>query len=142
MANLFKEESGYSLVEVIVSILILGIAIIPMVGMFDAGLKAATRGGNYDQARALANEKMEEGKALSYKDLPAKRPPVTYPPSAPACSTGVSGFSCEIKTFFVNDSLISDASVKSGMQIEVKVTWNGGSGQFQTVGLKTRGQPD
>ncbi len=142
MGSRFKEELGYSLVEVMVAILILAIAIIPMVGMFDAGLRAATRGGNYDKGRALANEKMEGIRALSYKELVAKYPPGTYPPNAPACSTGVPGFSCEIRTFFVNTALASDANARSGMQIEVKVTWSGGSGEYQTVGLKTRGQPD
>ena len=39
MTERFKSESGYSLVEVMVSIMILAIAIIPMVGMFDLGLK-------------------------------------------------------------------------------------------------------
>ena len=142
MGSRFKEELGYSLVEVMVAILLLAIAIIPMVGMFDAGLRAATQGGNYDQGRAIANEKMEGVRALSYKDLVAKYPPGTYPPSAPACSTGVPGFSCEVKTGFVNSALVSDVNARGGMQIEVKVNWSGGSGEYRTVGLKTRGQPD
>ena len=49
-----------------VSIIILAIAIIPMVGMFDMGLKSATAGSNYDKARALANLKMEEAKSLPF----------------------------------------------------------------------------
>ena len=61
-----KGESGYSLVEVMVSIMILAIAILPMVGMFDMGLNSATKGSNYDKARALANLKMEEAKSLSF----------------------------------------------------------------------------
>src|SRR5215217_5726642 len=61
-----KEESGYSLVEVMVSIMLLAIAIIPMVGMFDMGLKSATAGSNYDKARALANLELEEAKNLPF----------------------------------------------------------------------------
>ena len=61
-----RDESGYSLVEVMASIIILAIAIIPMVGMFDMGLNSATRGSNYDKARSLANLKMEEAKSLPF----------------------------------------------------------------------------
>ena len=60
MVDRLKNEAGYSLVEVMVAIFILAVAIIPMVGMFDTGLRAAVLGGNYDRGRALANEKLEE----------------------------------------------------------------------------------
>ena len=140
MIKRLKDEAGYSLVEVMVSILILSVAIIPMVAMFDMGLNSVTTSGNYDKARALANGKMEEVKVLSYKDLVVKYPPGTYPPGAPACSTGVSGFSCEIKTNYVNANLGADPNPTSGMQIEVNVTWDRGT--YRTTGLKTRGQPD
>ena len=84
MRRLLGQELGYSLVEVMASILILSIAIIPMVGMFDAGLKSTTLGSNYDRARALANLKLEEAKSLPY---------VTVRDSFPAASTapGTSG---------------------------------------------------
>jgi len=61
-----KDEAGYSLVEVMASIVILTIAIIPMVGMFDMGLNMASRSGNYDKARAFANERLENAKSLPY----------------------------------------------------------------------------
>lgn len=64
--KLLKNESGYSLVEVMASIVILTLAIVPMVGMFDMGLKTATTGSNYDKARALANLKLEQAKTLPY----------------------------------------------------------------------------
>jgi prepilin-type N-terminal cleavage/methylation domain-containing protein len=67
--RLLIEERGYSLVEVMASIIILAIAIIPMVGMFDMGLHSATRGSNYDKARSLANLKMEEAKSLPFANL-------------------------------------------------------------------------
>jgi prepilin-type N-terminal cleavage/methylation domain-containing protein len=64
-----RRESGYSLVEVMASIIILAIAILPMVGMFDMGLQTATRGSNYDKSRALANLKLEEAKSLPFASL-------------------------------------------------------------------------
>jgi Tfp pilus assembly protein PilV len=68
-AKRLKEESGYSLVEVMASIIILTIAILPMVGMFDIGLQTATKGSNYDKSRALANLKLEEAKSLPFASL-------------------------------------------------------------------------
>jgi prepilin-type N-terminal cleavage/methylation domain-containing protein len=61
-----EQEAGYSLVEVMVSIMLLAIAILPMAGMFDMGLRSATSGSNYDKARTLANLKMEEAKSLPF----------------------------------------------------------------------------
>lgn len=52
------------------SIIILAVAIIPMVGMFDTGLETATLGSNYDKARALANKQLERAKGLPYDDPP------------------------------------------------------------------------
>jgi prepilin-type N-terminal cleavage/methylation domain-containing protein len=64
-----NEESGYSLVEVMVSIMLLAIAILPMVGMFDMGLNTANRGSNYDKARTLANTVLEQAKMLDYETV-------------------------------------------------------------------------
>jgi prepilin-type N-terminal cleavage/methylation domain-containing protein len=61
-----REESGYSLVEVLASIIILAIAILPMFAMFDMGLNSATRGSNNDKGRALANKQLEQAQSLSY----------------------------------------------------------------------------
>jgi prepilin-type N-terminal cleavage/methylation domain-containing protein len=61
-----QEEPGYSLVEVMASIMILAIAILPMFAIFDTGLHSATRGSNYDKARALANKQLEQAQSLSY----------------------------------------------------------------------------
>ena len=51
------------------SIIILSLAIIPMVGMFDMGLQTATTGSNYDKARTLANLKLEEAKSLPFGNV-------------------------------------------------------------------------
>jgi len=61
-----SEEFGYSLVEVMASIIILSLAILPMAGMFDMGIRTATTGSNYDKARTLANLKLEEAKSRPF----------------------------------------------------------------------------
>ena len=55
--------------EVMASIIILTLAILPMAGMFDMGLQTATTGSNYDKARTLANLKLEEAKSLPFDTL-------------------------------------------------------------------------
>jgi Tfp pilus assembly protein PilV len=54
------------MVEVMAAIMILTLAILPMVGMFAAALRAAVLGGKYDKARTLADEKLEEIRVLPY----------------------------------------------------------------------------
>lgn len=128
--------------------MILAIAILPMVSMFDAGLRASAEGGNYDQARALANEKLEEIKALSYRDpdSPAggaansileKYKPVNEPgtaagglgPGSPV--TGTRGnFTHTVTTRYVQQDFNTIPSTPirtSFVKVEVKVSWQGNS---------------
>ena len=60
---MLKTEGGYSLIEVVVSIIILSIALLPMAGMFDMGINSATEDGKYDKARALASFWCEMGRS-------------------------------------------------------------------------------
>jgi Tfp pilus assembly protein PilV len=86
-----REESGYSLVEVAVAIIILAVAIVPMFGMFDMGLNLVTQNSHYDKARTLANLKMEEAKSMPFVDVKDNFP---VNPSTPDPATGYydSGF--------------------------------------------------
>lgn len=129
-----KDESGYSLVEVIVSILLLSVAIIPMVTMFDAGLRTAVLGGNYDKGRTLANTKLEEVKALTYSEVESK-----YPPSgSPHTPASVDGFTFEVTTRYLNADLAGPQTSPSTpyMSIRVNVKWQ--NGEFTTTGLRAR----
>ncbi len=132
-AKCLREESGYSLVEVMVAIMILAIAIIPMVGMFDAGLRSITTSSKYDQARALANQNMERVRALDYATAVSQ-----YPPGSRTCPTGAGGLdSCTVTTTYVNPNLTPDPTHKDAMRIDVSVQWGGSS--YTTTGLKTKG---
>jgi prepilin-type N-terminal cleavage/methylation domain-containing protein len=148
-ATLIKNEAGYSLVEVMVSIMILAIAIIPMVGMFDAGLNAAAKGGNYDRARAIAGQELEEIRALPFRVDP--NPPEDsavefYPPvngpsgGAPVACTGPidAAYDCLVETTYVSvgsSSVSPDSSARTMMQVRVTVTWDGGSASYTRTGL-------
>src|SRR5215210_1675646 len=69
MAKRMRGESGYSLVEVMVAIIIMALAILPMMSMFDMGLHSTTEGSKYDKARMLANLKLEQAKNLPFDSL-------------------------------------------------------------------------
>ena len=140
MSSRLKNEAGYSLVEVMVAIMILALAIIPMVGMFDAGLRAAVLGSNYDEARALANEKLEEVKVLAYAQAVSKYPPPTSPHACAPAPPADSGFSCEVETGYARingGGVVLDSSSRTMMQVEVTVTWDGG--EYTTTGLIAAG---
>ncbi len=142
MIRPLTDECGYSLVEVMASIMILTIAIIPMVGMFDMGLEAASRSGNYDRGRAIAVEEMEEIRALPFGGA-SYSVVSTYPPGTPkACAGSVpTGFSCQVKTTYVRvgaTAIEADSSVRTMMEVEVTVTWDGGSNSYTTTGLITK----
>ena len=46
-----------------VAIIVLTIAIVPMAGMFEAAIEAADAGGEYDEARTCAVQKLEQVRA-------------------------------------------------------------------------------
>lgn len=153
MIKRLKDERGYSLVEVMVSMMILAIAIIPMVSMFDAGLRTATTGSNYDKARALAEKQLENAQSLPYGTVK------TNFPSGASCAFGSSG-SCEVSNLqdpafpafrytvrkqYVQlnaaGSFVNTGEDKGIMRITVVVGW-GGAGfndsSYTATGIKAR----
>lgn len=131
------------MVEVLAAIVILSVAILPMVGMFDAGLRAAVLGGNYDSARALANEKLEEIKASSYQGAVADYPPGGSAAQCPDQSE-YEPFDCDIETDYVrlnpDGEIEPDPDARTMMQVTVIVTWDDG-GPYTTSGLLTASSP-
>ena len=132
----FGDEFGYSMMEVLAAIIILSLAIFPMVGMFDAALRAAVLGGNYDKGRALANEKLEEAKALPYDGVVE-----VYPPGTRDCSGAIApGFDCEVRTAYAslgNTAVVAGGGPGTMMQVTVTVSWGGSS--YSTTGLVSKG---
>jgi prepilin-type N-terminal cleavage/methylation domain-containing protein len=154
--KLLNNESGYSLVEVLAAIVILAVAILPMVGMFDAGLRAAVLGSNYDQARALANEKLEEVRALEYEEArdnfptgsSTPNPTYTSSPIAAPPDTDLPNGSYTVFKRYV-DQQFDDASSDIGLiKTIITVNWgpdeNGdgvGDKSYKTTGLVADGSP-
>ena len=140
-----KSQGGYSLVEVMVAILILAVAIIPMVSMFDAGLRAAVLGSNYDRARALGNEKLEDVRALPYKRPGGSADSVVelYDPASPSSlATGTVGnFNYNVQTRYVDATLLNPtlAPATPQMQVTVEVRWDGNTKSYKTTGFVAGG---
>lgn len=137
------------MVEVLAAIMILAIAIIPMIGMFDAGLRAAVLGGNYDQARALAGKQTEIAKSLSYVEVKNNFPssPSSFNGSGISTTTGrtdpiFSNYTYDVTKQFVNPpasgspDFTDSATDKGMMRVTVTVRWDGKS--FKNSMLKTR----
>ena len=89
---------------------ILALAVVPLAGMFEAGLRAATSIGEYDAVRALANEKLEEVRALPYSrpgggaDSAVER---YAPPGPPDVNEG--DLTVSVRTTFVDGHLSGPA---------------------------------
>lgn len=151
-----RDEAGYSLVELLVAIMLLSIAIIPMVGMFDMGLRTATQSSTYDEARTLANARMEELRSLPFANetvavdsLVEKYTPVNEPEPPPGSTPGTHGCNdpqfpdCTITTTYVNEARSGDEDYVAAanartfwVRVVVTVRWNGGN--FTTTGLVAR----
>lgn len=143
------------------SIMILTVAILPMVGMFDAGLRAAVIGSNYDTARALAKKQLESAQSLKYGTVET-----TFPTSPAAFdASGLSetsnrtdgdalfaSFRYEVRKQYVRapstgTATFENANADTGlMKITVTVCWNdvdatcanGNGNEYSSTGLKTR----
>lgn len=120
-------ESGYSLVEVLAAIIILTVAIIPMVGMFDAALRAVTASGDYDAARACAGQKLEQIKSLPYESV-SGLPDGTCEPS---------GFGYEVDEEFVDAGLRSVEEDRGLTKVTVTVRWDDGD-SYSATGVVSR----
>lgn len=142
MIERFENEAGYSLVEVMAAIMILAIAIIPMVSMFDAGLRAAVVGANYDRGRAAATQELEGIRALPFRGA-TNSVVSTYPPGTPKACTGSlpAGFTCQVETTYMRvggTAVQVDPSARNMMQANITVSWQGGSSSYTTTGLISR----
>ncbi|HEX6709416.1 MAG TPA: prepilin-type N-terminal cleavage/methylation domain-containing protein [Rubrobacter sp.] len=121
-------ESGYSLVEVMVAIVVLTVAIIPMVGMFGAAIRATNASGDYDEARTCAVQKLEQVKSLPYETVEDGLPGGVCQPS---------GFGYAVDAQPVGTDL-SDGSGDEGLtRITVTVNW-GGENSYSVAGVVSR----
>jgi prepilin-type N-terminal cleavage/methylation domain-containing protein len=122
------DASGYSLVEVMVAIVVLTVAVVPMVGMFEAAIQAANASGDYDKARTCAVQKLEQVKSLPYEAAEGGLQGGVCAPS---------GFGYTIAAQPIGTDL-SDGSGEEGLSmITVTVDW-GGENSYGVSGVVSR----
>lgn len=121
------QEPGYSLVEVMVAMIVLTIAIVPMVGMFDAAIRSANAGGEYDEARTCAVQKLEQAKSLPYETVEDGLQGGICEPS---------DFAYEINTRPVSTAL-GDGSGDEGLTM-ITVTVAGSGASYSISGIVSR----
>ncbi len=107
-----------------------------MVGMFDAGLRAAVLGGNYDKSRTLANKQLEVAKGLPYVNVRDNFPTGTGAPndvsgtitSSAQTDAEFPGFTYTVRKDYAAigpAGIASNAAARNMMQITVTVRWGG-----------------
>lgn len=121
-------EAGHSLVEVMVAIVILTVAVLPMVGMFDAALRATDASGDYDEARACAGQKMEQAKSLPYEAVENGLPDGV-------CER--SGFGYAVVEEPVGTDLQNGSGDEGLTKVTVTVGWDTGN-SYSLVGVVSR----
>jgi hypothetical protein len=124
--------------------------------MFDMGLRAATQSSTYDEARALANGRMEELRALPFANetsaadsLVEKYTPVNEPEPPANATPGPQNCNdprfpdCTVRTAYVNEARDGGGDYEAEadartfwVKVVVTVRWDGGS--FTTTGLVAR----
>jgi prepilin-type N-terminal cleavage/methylation domain-containing protein len=110
-----KSAAGYSLVEVMVAMVVLTVAVVPMVGMFDAAIGAADASADYDKARTCAVQKLEHLKSLPYEAVQGGLQGGVCNPS---------GFGYTIATRSIGADL-GDGSGEGLTMVTVTVDWDG-----------------
>ena len=122
------EEAGYSLVEVMVAMVVLTVAVVPMVGMFDAAIGAAKASGEYDEARACAVQKLEQAKSLPYETVEGGLQSGICEPS---------GFGYEIAAQPLDTDLGAGSGDEGLTMVTVTVDWAGGN-SYDVSGVVSR----
>jgi hypothetical protein len=99
-----------------VAMVVLTVAVVPMVGMFDAAIGAADASADYDKARTCAVQKLEHLKSLPYEAVEGGL-------QGGVCSP--SGFGYTIAAQSIGTDL-DDGSGEEGLtMVTVTVDWDG-----------------
>jgi len=111
-----------------VAMVVLTVAVVPMVGMFEGAIQAANASGDYDEARTCAVQKLEQAKSLPYETVEGGLPGGVCSPS---------GLAYTIATQSIGTDL-GDGSGEEGLtMITVTVSWNGGN-SYSVSGVVSR----
>jgi len=101
-----------------VAMVVLTVAVVPMVGMFEGAIEAANASGDYDEARTCAVQKLEQVKSLPYETVEVGLPGGVCKPSGLAYTIAAQSIGTDLE----------DASGEEGLSmVTVRVDWDGGN---------------
>ena len=110
------------------AIVVLTVAVVPMVGMFEAAIQAADASGDYDRARTCAVQKLEQVKSLPYEALEGGL-------QGGVCAA--SGFGYTIAAQPISTDLGESSGEEGLSMITVTVDW-GGENSYGVTGVVSR----
>jgi prepilin-type N-terminal cleavage/methylation domain-containing protein len=79
---MMKKSKGFTLIEVLISLVILAISLLALAGLMTTTTKNNSVGGRLTEAATLAQDKLEELRAVSWDNIPLNQTndtPVTRP---------------------------------------------------------------
>jgi len=103
-------KSGFTLLEILITLIILTIGVIALTGAFSSGMFASTDVENVDLALNIAQAKMEEIKNTAFASLAD---------SGPTADSNFSDFNVTVNV----------AEGQNPMQVDTTVAWNAKGGE-------------
>ena len=119
-----KKAKGFTFIELIMIIMIVGIAIIPLIQMFTTSLKGSADTEATSIALELAQDKMEETKQLGFTAIASTSGSFASPFTA---------YSYQVTVSYVDQYFAASGSATNYKKIEVKVTHSSGTGTTLTT---------
>jgi prepilin-type N-terminal cleavage/methylation domain-containing protein len=68
--NKFLKSNGFTLIEVLISLVILAISLLALAGLMTTTTRNNSFGGHMTEAATLAQDKLEELRVMSWEDIP------------------------------------------------------------------------
>jgi prepilin-type N-terminal cleavage/methylation domain-containing protein len=116
---------GFTLIECLVSIVILGLGIVGVVGCFTAALLSNQKAEEIQQATAFAQDTLEDMRSRGFGS-------VTYD-EFPATS-GVEELHQGVRTIEITDNYRGDVRLK---QVAVEISWGGANQSHPSIRLES-----